>query len=212
MLRFLPLLVLVLTTACGGPRFADFFPYYNDGAPKPRVAVLPLYDRTTAYFDGVDLSREWTEQIYDKMRNNGMLYLVSLPRVEASVSRLGQFDFFRSDELLSREFRDVDFIVLMELMKHQDVRVPLLGSRSPLGQEMLHTQVRLRVIDMRRCPPQTILQEIFTYWNPLASTCVSSALATMDLESYRESALGQLDRANARKLVVRIESVIGSTY
>lgn len=202
----------LMATACGGPRYVDFFPYYYDGAPKPKVAVIPLLDRTKSYLDAIDLSNELTLQIYERMRNDGLLYLVSQSRVQSSVCRLGQFDFFRSDEILSKEFNDVDFVVLTELIKHQDVRVPSLGSRSPLGDEMLHMQIRLRVIDVRRCPPQVVLQEIFTYWSPLSATCVRSSLATMDPESYRESVLGKVDRDNIRKLVARIESVIQGAY
>jgi hypothetical protein len=48
MLKIVLSFVLSLLAVGCGPRYVDYFPYHDDGRPKPKVVLLPVVDESTA--------------------------------------------------------------------------------------------------------------------------------------------------------------------
>lgn len=42
--------IALIMAGCSGPRYIDYFPYHDDGTPKPKVAVMPILDSSYEVF------------------------------------------------------------------------------------------------------------------------------------------------------------------
>lgn len=43
-MHYLAFFIVLFFCGCGQPRYVDFFPYHDDGSPKPAVCFLPVQD------------------------------------------------------------------------------------------------------------------------------------------------------------------------
>jgi hypothetical protein len=156
MYQLIALLALLLTTGCGGgPRYADYFPQYDDGTPKPKVAFVPMINHTAVQSD---LNQKLTEKIRYRTKDNGDLFLFSEGEVAAMRTNAGPIDILGTDLSYSKSFAGADFVVLTELVEHA---IQPADAGANATQNLLSVKVRVKVVDVRRTQPRVIMQEIF---------------------------------------------------
>ncbi len=147
MLRISLLLLALVMTACGGPRYVDFFPCYDDGQLKPRVILLPVVQGNCS-----DKSNKICEDIEQGILyaglNSGNLYFLADEEIPCDIRALSGVDFFGTDLSFTKEMRIAEYVVMIELLENG------LDQRSFIMQKE-----RLRVVDLRSGQPVVVLQE-----------------------------------------------------
>lgn len=165
LLRLFVCMMMLLSAAGCGPRYVDYFPCHDDGTPKPKIVVLPVIDHSGTTLPW-NISQGFTDDIDYEMMNSGELYALSQQEVSESITKLGNIDFFSSDELLAKQFCGTDFVILMELFECSvtayDACVDTTLSCKPgfPSPGVLLMKMRLRIIDIRCQTPRLVLQEI----------------------------------------------------
>lgn len=146
MLRNLGLfLVVLMMSACGGPRYVDFFPCYDDGLPKPRVALLPVHDSTS---DEKGVSQVIEEQIRLIAMHHGDLYLIGNDAYDTR--RFEGTDLFGSDLSFARQSCGAQYLVAVEIVEN----------KFNASHTSATIKARLRIIDLRYATPLIVLQEV----------------------------------------------------
>lgn len=157
------LIACFAVVGCSGPRYADYFPYHDDGTAKPRVTLMPVINSCNCDLPW-DLSEEFTESLYYELMNSGQLYVLSPQEIGQVWAKSGQIDFFGMDMGFAREFCNADFIVALELIEHS--ASPCSSDACKQGSDFhpcnrnLCIQMRVRVIDVRGQMPRIALYEI----------------------------------------------------
>lgn len=154
------LLPVIFFVGCAGPHYGDFFPYYDDGTPKPKVVFLPLTsssaeDRPLAqYFDA---SLRWAAM------DRGALFLYSTEEIQSVVDRnVNEKDILKKANC----FHPADFVIEAEVV--EDIITPYSSDLNNCFTPLLPTSYKIarvvklciRVIDIRNDPPKTILYEV----------------------------------------------------
>lgn len=145
MFRLGLMVVAFMMTACGGPRYIDFFPYSDDGQPKPRVVLLPVVDSVS--YD-TDLPSSLEQGIKYQAMDSGQLYFLRDDEIPCDIRRLPKVDYFGTDLSFTREMRCSEFVVIVEILECNFKKPSLLE------------KVRVRVIDLRYQTPIVVLQEV----------------------------------------------------
>ena len=218
MLKFLfsALVTMIVAVGCGGPNYIDYFPYHDDGTPKPRVALMPVIDSSRS---GVswELSEEFSQSLYSDLMNSGALYVLSPAEVGEAWNK--SYDYFGSDLSFTREFCNTDFIVALEIVQHGLVPCDPNYKSTGAGQchdynRLLNVGVRARVIDIRRKEPRVVLFEVIK-----SNYVVAPPYDTINLEKqpwksvgYETSPCGVVHERLMADLIKRLEDVIQSTH
>lgn len=178
---------LALIAAGCGPKYADYYPYYDNGVLKPAVALVPVINNCCLDMPW-DLSEELTDSIRFEAMQHGDLYLLSKDQVQADLARMGNVDFFGRDISFSKQFSDANYVVILELLEHW---IKPGSCNSTLVMKM-----RIRVIDIRCQTPRIVLQEVFG--------------GTKILPRDREWTPANAHSTIVRDVVSRIESILWS--
>jgi len=156
-------LIALFAVGCSGPHYVDYFPYHDDGTPKPRVALMTVVDSTHSGLPW-NLSEEVTDGVYYQLMDSGQLYVVAPPQSGGALSE--QIDFFSSDLSFAKDFCNVDFIVALELVEHSVTPYDpsLVASKhypecNPANREVT-MKMRIRIIDVRPECPRIALYEV----------------------------------------------------
>lgn len=157
-------ITMLLAVGCGGPRYVDYFPYHDDGTPKPRVALMPVIDASQSGLPW-DISEEITQELYYDLMDHGELYVLTPEEVGPAWTSRGTIDFFGNDLCFVRDFCNTDFIVALELIEHStapcdEAGTPTSASECHSYNNILTMRMRVRVIDIRRPQPRNVLYEI----------------------------------------------------
>lgn len=158
----LSILMTMIAVACSGPRYVDYFPYHDDGKPKPKVALMPIIDRSNSGLPW-NVSEELSQGLYYELMNSGELYVMSQQECGPGWEKRESCDFFGNDLSFAQQFGNADFVVAMELIDHSTMSCT---SRVSTGPEchpynsVLCLRVRVRVIDLRCDTPRVALYEI----------------------------------------------------
>lgn len=158
------LILMVAASSCGGPKYVDYFPYHDDGTPKPRVALLPVIDHSNSGLSW-SVSEALTESIYYDLMDQGELYVLTPAEVGPVWTSRDNIDFFGTDLCFVRDFCNTDFIVAMELIEHSTVPCHMTDAPTSTSEchpynSMVSLRMRVRVIDIRRPQPRVVLYEI----------------------------------------------------
>lgn len=196
----LTLFIILAATGCG-PRYADYFPYHDDGTIKPHVAFLPMQNSLTVRLPS-DITREMTNTIHYELMNSGELYVFSDEDIQQVTNTIGTVDFFDSDQKLVEQFCDADFIVLIDLIDHSQN----CCADSNLSQLVI--KARLKIIDARCRKPRLALQEIMTRDYLV---CAFPGVYEHQNEHYSVS-IGRAHRWFADAIAKRLEEVILSAH
>ena len=185
MSRILLFLFVSLFTISCGPRYVDYFPYHDDGTPKPQVALLPVIDVSSVNLP-CNLSNDMTTSIRYEIRNSGELYLLSTEEINGALHHLGNIDSFDCDQAFAQQFCEANFIAVIEFVK-QEV-FPCIKE----GMSLLKLSARIKIIDIRCKAPRVISQEIVSN-----DYLVCSAQLLCESEPYQASSIGKAHRAFA---------------
>ena len=157
----MPLLLLGLLTGCGEK------PVGTVEGHAPRVALVPIIDRTSNHEVTWNLSQELTSLLQrNLMRQTG------LDVREAKHAQLAHNPFGEKLDWMKKNFGKSEFVVFAELIRHE--QTPRGHPSSEADADYL-MDMRIRLVDLRHRAPRVILQEIisesthierpFTKWN-----------------------------------------------
>lgn len=192
------LLTLCFASACG-PRYVDFFPYYDNGVPKPQVVLLPL--KAPA-----DCPVGFTDAFLSEMRyqfmDHGDIYLFSDAEIEGGLAKLPACDLYGRDVAWSQAFCPADYVVVMETLEHRPYRYPKGCTLSYVLIKLRLKVIDLRVIDLRHGCPRVIANELIETCQRI---CPDEGETIYDL-----SVSSGAHRHLAKKIVDRIEAIVWS--
>lgn len=208
------LLMTVLMAACA-PSYVDYFPYHEDGRPKPKVVLLPLVDDTDGCV-GWNIASELNAGLGCQIIYSGQLYLIPEDEVAARLQGNCQQNYFTSDLAFAQRFCGSDYVVALELIEHEIIpfqrgmNLWIVPKQKYHWRSFLQTKLRLRIIDVRCNAPRVVLQEIFTSYFaiPTEKECVDYSRCYWGTESFPSTPLGRAHQQLVSELVYRIETVI----
>lgn len=184
MIQFLLMGMAFLTVLTGcGPRYVDFFPYHDDGTPKPKVAMITvksLEDCTEP------LEEDFSGDIRCEMMNTNRLFLLDPPLVEALEKKAGAVDFLGRDLGFCRCFSQADFIFITEFLECS----LMPGQNTCLDSSRRHLvklKMRLKIMDIRCETPRVILHEIMetSHWISLKPEMTSQICISKEYQMIK---------------------------
>lgn len=198
----LALLAAAALTACSGPRYIDYFPYFDDGTPKPKVAVMPVIDSTGCRLRWC-LAEEVEKGIDCEFMNSGRFYVVSPREIGPAWGKASEVDLTGNDLGYAQGFRNTDFIVVLELIDRT------VATNSEACQT-LTLSVRVKVIDIRCAEPRIILHEVFKsdYRTTLSHGDVDGNGERWGTPAYAKTCCGLAHQRMIKSLTERLEEVI----
>lgn len=202
MLRYLFILLAAMAlSSCSGPRYVDYFPYFDDGTAKPKVALMPIIDTTNHCLDW-SLTEEVAQGIDCEFMNNGRFYVVSPREIGSVWNKISEIDLTGSDLSFTKEFRNTDFIVILELVDRTVTPCP--------ASQTLTITVRLKVIDIRCACPKIILFELYKsdYMTTISHGDVDGNGACWGTPGYAKTCCGLAHQRLIKGLSERLEEVI----
>ncbi len=215
MLRMLLLafVMMIAAVGCSGPRYVDYFPYHDNGVPKPRIALMPVVDSSNSDISW-DLSQEFSRSVYYDLMNSGELYVLSPAEIGPAWDK--SIDCFDVDLSFTREFCEADFVVALDLIQHEVISCDPTnkGALSPAEchayNRVLTLAIRARVIDVRREQPRVILYEIIksNYILTPPYEIVGYADQTFNSPGYSTTPCGIAHYRMVEKIVSRLEDVV----
>lgn len=200
--KFIFSLIILSLFGCG-PRYVDFFPYHDDGSPKPQVAMT-VFAKLQNQENIAILENEILEDIRYVLMDNGELFLISQEETETALNNIDKQALIYQDINLAKTFCDVDFFAVIEIIDYQLFPFEcMLDARYALpsypNQSVLKMNARIKIYDLRTASPRVVLQEIME--NHVIVAKVDSDVA---LKKAHEGLSG--------KIALRIEKIIRSTF
>ncbi|MEI8365924.1 MAG: hypothetical protein WCF65_05850 [Parachlamydiaceae bacterium] len=210
----------MITTGCGGPRYVDYFPYDDNGTPKPKVALIPLIDSSENDLSW-DISEEISQGIYRTMMDSGLFYVPTPAEIGPAWKKIDQVDFFgasSSYQPLVNQFKNTDFVVVFDLIEHKislsqdEVSPPKRITQCYAQNRQLVTRVRIKILDIRCEVPKIILFEVFKTCYSLTPSKYGFACDEIAWGSigYTKTPCGIAHDRLIRGLAARLEQVIWS--
>ena len=198
---FITLLAALVATSCSGPRYVDYFPYFDDGTPKPKVALMPIIDSTNCSL-GWSFGEEVAQGIDCEFMNSGRFYVLSPREIGPAWNKVSEIDLTGGDLSYASEFRNTDFIVILELID-RDVD-------SNEACRTLTTSVRIKVIDARCASPKIILHEVYksNYMSTPSHGDVDGNGERWGTPAYTKTCCGLAHQRLIKGLSQRLEEVI----
>ncbi len=205
----------LVSMACGGPRYVDYFPYHDDGRPKPKVAVVALKDACQSNINW-EFSEELAQGLYCDLMEGGQLYVLSQGDVEAPNGKRAQYDFTTIDAAFATDFCEADFVAVLELIDHAVVPYdPCTKTEvsNPKGKSCLQailTNVRVKVVDVRCSTPRIVLCEVIKSLYPLDVGVRVDSIGGMPWGSgaYYKTPCGMAHYRAIKEISHRLEDVI----
>jgi hypothetical protein len=160
---FLILSCLFFVSCAGRFDHRAQYVYHDDGTAKPKVALIPVFDRSGAETSW-NLSDELTEMIENRMDQTGQFYITqdfeTLGKVLMNQADLNPF--FEEMNWVKESNSATEFLIFVELVEHKVTPSNSKGifSLTMLQSYTLDMSIRIRVIDIRGQSPKVILQEI----------------------------------------------------
>jgi hypothetical protein len=208
------LLVTLMAVGCG-PRYVDYFPYHDDGRPKPKVVIVPVFNSCEDVVPW-DVSKELTAGMRYEIMNNGELFLFSQEEVNSTLAKMGGVDFFTKESVFAQNFCEADFVVLVEFMDQQNCNSYTVAGCpipfSPCREVVLKT--RVKVIDLRSRSPRIVQQEILSDTYLVTPECadIHGKFPETGTSAYQRSSIGKAHQRMVSNLVTRMERVIKCSY
>jgi len=189
-------LLLSLLSSCG-PHYVDYFPYHDDGRMKPHVAFLPVINSLPKTLPS-DVSNDMANAIHYHLMDSGQLYALPEEQVKAGIEQCGGLAFFEKDCAFAQQYKDADFIVIIDLIDHT------YENCNSRGIAQLVLKARVKVIDARFRESSIALQEIMA--RDYTVYAVPGAFET-EQEHYAMS-ISKAHNKFAVEIAQRIEQVI----
>jgi hypothetical protein len=207
MLRIIAFILLsLIAVGCGAPRYIDYFPYHDDGTPKPKLAIMPIMDNSQNSL-AWDLTEEISDGIYYELMSSGEVYMVSPKEMGQGWSKKYDIDFFSNDISYVKDFQNTDFIISMEIIDRKitacDLCVP--------NNLTLFISIRIKILDIRFCEPKIVLYEVFrTDYTGIQTNAYDENNICWKDQTYLKTYCGRAHQSIICSLSKRIEKVIWS--
>lgn len=209
MLKIFASLMMLLCLAGCGPHHVDYFPYHDDGTMKPHIALVPFIDSTGADVPW-SLAQEMTLGVRYQAMDSGELYLLSRPEMLDGLAKTQNINLFDADLSYAKCFGNADFVVVCDLIEHQEQAYNKCVHVCPLNLSgfVLVMKARLRIIDVRCQEPRVLLQEIVKLDQSIprcSSNKCGFNLIPYGAESYPQTPYALAHRGFQDLIVRRIE-------
>ncbi len=207
----LALSLAVFTSGCGkGDDRDQTASTLHHMASQPVVAIVPIIDRTENNDVSWNLSNELTTILSHKLAQKDKLHIANGQKVRANAKKIaGHSDPFAPNIAWTKKvFGENDFVVFMELLKHEQVFVsPLSPEHSPAD---LNISMKIRVVDLRGDQPRIVLQEIIhdTQHFPKQFTKANFRQIAWGEDDFHVSPLGMAHIKLVKEISTRIEDYI----
>ncbi len=166
MKRALLLLLCLLATACA-PRYADFFPYFDNGTKKPSFTMLPVYNETDNKLVA-NFPVELSKAIRNRLKRTGKTYSPPVSQMLKELNGTSVKQLANSSDLtVFSRFKGTDFVVLIETVDCT-VSPYVRGNFKPLYSadidpehaKVLSIGMRLEIINMKGRVPVSSRMEL----------------------------------------------------
>jgi hypothetical protein len=211
--------ILCVVGFCGcKPQYSDFFPYHDDGTPKPNVALVPLIDES-GYKLPWDNAKELTAAVRNALMKDGQLFLPRDAEIQKGLSACTKKDLTNFRDLMPfLYFQPAHFVVVIELVEHKVVPY-VRGHTKPIfladihhdNAEVLMMKVRLRVVDIRGGEPKVIRQEIIESNHMIRKGALAESEAEHGTKAYETSTLNIAYQRLVRSITDSIENITSYT-
>jgi len=207
----------ILASICAScaPTYRDTSLYQRSGRQKAIVAVLPVINSATDAEVTWDLSREFTDEIRNRVYDSPKVYLLRDHGSREVAERLNIPNPAMIPVSQVKDLGAAEYAVVTELVEQKESPY---GSRStaddhPLkGNDgyVLNISMRVRVIDLRHDQPKVILQEVMNNEHVIAHAYMSCdySKTPWGTEAFQRTPLGLAHSKIVRELVARVESYI----
>ncbi len=215
MLRGLIVLLACFTLWGCQQKQAEFIKYRDDGQMKPRVAFLPVIDRSSQQLPW-NVSTELTEGMRLQMMHGGNVYLTETGLVRNAFETRSPEEWLTEDLSAYNIFSgDHDFVVVLELTEHgkepyqrQEVR-PVYPAKGEID-SVLKMAVRIKIIDIRQEYPVVVLNQYLhsNHLIPKRRKPVDYQANGWKAERFRDTPVGAAHARLERDVVAQLERYI----
>lgn len=219
MLKYVSSLFLMIVAVACGPRYVDYFPYHDNGCPKPRVALMPVIDSSQSGLPW-SISEELSQSIYYSLMDSGELYVLTPKEVGPGWQKKDTIDFFGTDTSFTNDFCNADFIVAMELIEHStapcdavDITGRSFPGCHPIG-NVLTLRMRVKILDIRGDKPRVALYEIVKSGYTIKPSCynVDYSQSGWGTVEFSTTPCAVVHRRMVQNISTRIEQAIRSSH
>lgn len=207
MRRFVPILLSFTAIACSKSG-SDLTRFFEDGRAKPAVAIASLIDATSVDLPW-SLSEELTSMIVANVSQGGKICVSPKDDLATTDTPFG------SDlSWIKREFPEDQFVVFLELARHEIVPAEADKARmaaTPFETAMnLNTAVKIRVVDLRSLSPKIVLQEMVknTYFIPKNIVPTDYRVSGWGTDEFMKTPMGLAHQQIALEISERIADYI----
>ena len=191
--------------------YTQQFYYQDDGVPKPKVSIVPVYDRSGAKMPW-NLSQELTEAFEEKIFTTGKFYITSdFDMLGINRLPLQEINPFLDDiNWLGEVETGTEFIVFIELVEHK-LHPELTEKGHKLFQTFsLDISMRVKVIDLRDSVPKVILQELIdaNYYIPWRFSSFDYQKGGWSKTAFSLSPIGMAHAKMVKRISKQIEDYI----
>lgn len=201
-------LFCVLTAACA-PRYADFFPYYDNGTKKPSVSLFSVYNDTEIPFAG-NFPVELSKGVRNRMKRAGKIYCPPIAQTQKEMGAATVKELTTTADLkLFSRFRGTDFAVCMELVECKVVPYKR-GAFKPIylanidedDAKVVSIATRLKIVNLKGKEPKLARMELVKSNHMISNEELKSA------EKGNRGALELVRSRLARDLAQKIEETV----
>lgn len=163
------ILLLIVSFFVGGcsARYADFFPYHDNGTKKPFVTLLPTYNASQVE-GSEEIARPLTKQIRNRLKRKGKVYCPPEELALRTLRSVSLEELAHTKEIeLFKKFTGTDYVCLMELAEYKITQYkrnmfnPLyIASIPEESADVLMLAVRVHIVDVRDSPAKYVRQEL----------------------------------------------------
>ncbi len=211
-------IICLCLSACS-PQYSDFFPYHDDGTPKPHVALLPIYNETQDIVPW-DVSQELTNALYAQLMKSGKLFLPTPKKLQQEMEHVTKKELTVSQNLTPFLcFQPQHFVVVLELIENKiipyergTIKPLYMAAVEPEDASVLCMKVRMKIVDIRGGQPKIIRQEIINSNHMFENKSIAeSIVAHEDRKNYGLTAFAVAHTRLVRELAEKIERVTSNS-
>lgn len=201
----------LFTFSCAKSTQDEYAKYHIDGRAKPTVAIIPLVDKSNSELSW-SLSSELTSSIRYRLLQEDNIYLLNDQKTLPLAQKVEKELFSPSFDpyLLRKVFKDVEFVVITELLEHSEVAVYSKDTVNPDDPADLKMTMRIKVYDIRKVEPTIVLQEVIhdTYRIPRQFTKTNFYQIPWGKDGFSISPIGIAHANLTKEAATRIEDYI----
>ncbi|MCE5295028.1 MAG: hypothetical protein LLF94_10520 [Chlamydiales bacterium] len=201
-------IIALVATACA-PRYADFFPYYDNGTKKPSFTMLPVYNETTNPLVS-NFPVELSKAVRNRLKRTGKTFSPPVSQMMKELGSMTVKDLSNSSDLkVFSRFKGTDFVVLMETVECNVVPY-VRGTIKPIyvadidhnTAKVLMLSMRLEIVNMKGQEPKIARMELIKSNHMVSQSTLDRA------EAGDPTALEMIRSRLAFELAKKIEETV----